>query len=198
MNYTYLSYFGIAITIIINLIYYIFKNKLKNNEIPNTILLNKFIKISNYLIFLNILITIIGIILKLNNVIIHTFDDFLIVMYFNAILIITSSIIGLIACIYNLFKIRKENRDLMSQAPQKAKFRFFAQFALFVFGITWAFTDSIFTFDWTDYITRLLLNEPLQYIPIEGVIYIVLIYLIPNFKLFDIFRFKLPFRRKNY
>lgn len=196
MTYNYISYIAILLSIIINSIFYFKKNNLGNNNTPNNILLSNYIKIANYLIIANVIITIIGIFLKQNKILITKFDDFLIIMFINITLIITSSIIGIIACIYSLYMIKKSNPELMSNAPQKAKMRFFSQFAIFVFGITWAITDSIITFDWVDYFTRLMLFEPLQYIPIEGIVYISLLFIIANMKLFDIWKINLSIRKK--
>ncbi len=197
MTWNYISYAGILITLIINIFYFFNRKKYNSGtQTANTILLNQAVSIANYLIIANIIISSVGLLLKHNKLLIHTFDDYLMLMYICGVLIIASSAIGVIGCIFSQISLWKANRELLQAAPNKAKMRFFAQFALFVFGITWSLTDSIITFDWLDYILRILIYQPLQFIPMEGRIYIALLFIIPNIKIFDMINFKYPFKRK--
>lgn len=193
MFWNYISYSALGFTLLINLIYWINRDKYINLEFPNDFLLNKYINFANLTIFLNIVISTIGVILKINKII--NFDSYMILMYICAILIASGSLTGAVGVIYNFIKIRKDDPESLKSAPNKARMRYFAQFALFVFGIAWIIADSIFTFDWLDYITRLILFESVQYIPLEGAIYITLIYVVANFKLLDMINFKYPKRK---
>lgn len=186
MIWTYILLFAVAITIIINLAYFINRNKYKNLEQSQmSILINQGMKSANYMILANVIISAIGSYLNYKNILLDDVNKFIILMYVSSVLLVASSALGVISSIFSLGSIIKTNRELMTMLPTKAKMRFFSQFALFVFGMSWFITDSIVAFDWNDILLRVVTFQKVQYTPMEGILYISFMFIMANFKLFD-------------
>lgn len=186
MIWTYILLIAFTITIIINLLYFINRNKYKDlGKSQMSILINQGMKSANYMILANVIISIIGAFLNHNGILINNGNKFIMLLYVSSVLLVSSSAIGVLASIFSLGNIIKTNRELMTQLPTKAKMRFFSQFALFVFGMSWFITDSIIAFDWNDIWLRIITMQKIQYTPTEGVIYFIFLFIVANFKLFD-------------
>lgn len=189
MIWTYILLFAVAITIIINLMYFINRNKYKDLEQSQmSILINQGMKSANYMILANVIISAIGSYLNHKGILLDDVNKFIILLYLSSVLLVASSALGVISSIVSLGSIIKTNRELMTKLPTKAKMRFFSQFALFVFGMSWFITDSIVAFDWNDLLLRVITFQKVQYTPMEGIIYISFMFVVANFKLFDMIK----------
>ncbi len=186
MTLNYIVYFALGLMVFIN-IFYLFKRP-EASDNNNTRLLSQFIGFANYGILANVIISLISVVLKLNQVI--NFDQFVLAMYLSFILIVLSSLFGLGEIVNRLIQIKIHSPELLAEVSPRARMRFFLQFGAFVFGGVWALTDSLISFTWLDLFSKLITFEPLQHTPVVGIFYIVSIYLISIFKVSELFRFK--------
>ena len=178
MTWNYVAYIAIGLGIIINVVYCLIRPKA--NDTSNDRLLSQLVKIVNYGILTNVVISFVFVTLKIYQII--NYNQYIVVMYVSFILIVLSSLFGFGEIINRLLQIRRNTPELLKEVSPKARMRFFLQFAAFVFGSVWILTDSLITFNWLDIISKLITFEPIQRTPVIGIMYIVSIYLISIFK----------------
>jgi hypothetical protein len=161
----YLSYAGLGIGFIVFICFEIIP--LIKKEKKATLKLSALEKIADWTIAGTAIASIIGALLKTNSII--DFDAFTVVLFVVYALFWISSILGFVAKVIAVKK-RQLNNSIYVQAKT------FLKFALYVCGAAWAASDLILSFNWIDYITKLIEIKPIQKMPIISIAYIALIY----------------------
>lgn len=172
MTWNYIIYALIVLGIVLKVIY---KIKNKNTEKSKNLFYSAMIDYLNYSIALNIIISIIAVVLKLNQII--DFEQYIFAMYISFIIIVISSLLGIGETINRLINISKKSKESLAEASSFDRIGFFLRFAMFVFGAVWALSDSLMTFTWLDFFSKLISYEQIQHTPIVGILYLVTIYL---------------------
>lgn len=172
MIWNYIIYALIVLGIVLKVIY---KIKNKNTDKPKNLFYSAMIEYLNYSIALNIIISIIAVILKLNQII--DFEQYIFAMYVSFIIIVLSSLLGIGETINRLINISKKSKESLTEVSPFDRIGFFLRFALYVFGAVWALSDSLMTFTWLDFFSKLISFEEIQHTPMVGILYLVAIYL---------------------
>lgn len=172
MTWNYIIYALIILGFLLKVIYRI---KNKSTDKPKNLFYSAMIDYLNYSIALNIIISIIAVVLKLNQII--DFEQYIFAMYISFIIIVISSLLGIGETINRLINISKKSKESLAEASSVDRIGFFLRFAMFVFGAAWALSDSLMTFTWLDFFSKLISFEEIQHTPIVGILYLVTIYL---------------------
>lgn len=172
MIWNYVIYALIVLGIVLKVIY---KIKNKNTDKSNNIFYSAMIEYVNYSIALNIIISIIAVILKLNQII--DFEQYIFAMYISFIIIVIGSLLGIGETINRLINISKKSKESLSEASSFDRIGLFLRFDMFVFGAAWALSDSLMTFTWLDFFSKLISFEEIQHTPIIGILYLVSLYI---------------------
>lgn len=188
MKINILIYCLIFASAIINLIALV-RHKKQPDDNATTIKLSKTIVTANYLVVANIIFSIISVIIKLCGII--NFETYLVLMYISHLLIVVGSLDGLYGVIAQLIRLRRSNQLAELQTNPKMRIRLLLQMLMFAFGITWLATDYLMiSFTWMDFFLHLITFEPVQQMPVQGIIYFSLIYLVSIYKITDLLHFK--------
>ena len=110
------------------------------------------------------------------------------------IIIILSSLLGIGETVNRLISLSKKSKESLTEVSSFDRISFFLRFAMFVFGASWALSDSLMTFTWLDFFSKLISIEEIQHTPMIGILYLVSIYLnfiYPSFGLVSIKRITL-------
>ena len=172
MIWNYIVYALIVLGIVLRIIY---KTKTKKIENPENLFHSLMIEYLNYSIALNIIISIIAVVLKLNQII--DFEQYIFAMYISFIIIVLSSLLGIGEAVNRLISLSKKSKESLTEVSSFDRISFFLRFAMFVFGASWALSDSLMTFTWLDFFSKLISIEEIQHTPMIGILYLVSIYL---------------------
>lgn len=188
MKINILIYCLIFASAIINLIALV-RHKKQPEDNATTIKISNTIVTANYLVVANIIFSIISVIIKLCGII--NFETYLVLMYISHLLIVVGSLDGLYGVISQLIRLRRSNQLAELQTNPKMRIRLLLQMLMFAFGITWLATDYLMiSFTWMDFFLHLITFEPVQQMPVQGIIYFSLIYLVSIYKITDLLHFK--------